>query len=191
MQALLADAQAHGALLALHTRMVGAELGPPAVHVSVPSNGASSSNDRGSRSSTRAVGGMPLKVLHLETIAGGPTASGDVLGDTTAAGGAGAGGAGGSGSGNGSARGVGCGPERWSSAAVERSLLRARWVVNAAGLHARRVAASVAGLPLGAVPKVWLAKVRARFGGELHKERLSALDVARECELRVRLHPRH
>ncbi len=163
MQALLADAQAHGALLALHTRMVGAELGPAPVHVcsgegATRSNSGSSEVD--SAKSVHARAGVPVKVLHLETIAAaGGSAPGD--GKEAATGAGGDGGAAGGGSSSSSTRGLGCGPERWSAPAAERSVLRARWVVNAAGLHARRVAASVAGVPPGSVPKVWLAKVRA------------------------------
>jgi hypothetical protein len=48
--------------------------------------------------------------------------------------------------------------------------LRTRWLVNAAGLHAQRVAASLAGVPRASIPRLYLAK--ASLGRPIASSRL-------------------
>ncbi|PNW73822.1 hypothetical protein CHLRE_13g574150v5 [Chlamydomonas reinhardtii] len=140
MAALLADAEAHGAVLALNTRVAGGWVDPlphtaTAGGTNSPGSSSGGSNDSSSSSSSSSSsnskgntpGPVARKVLELHTRA------------PSAPGGGGA-------------------PAAPGGAEVEVSHLRARWVVNAAGLHAMRVAATMVGLPRSAIPRLYLAK---------------------------------
>ncbi|KAG2438993.1 hypothetical protein HYH02_010784 [Chlamydomonas schloesseri] len=127
MAALLADAEAHGAVLALNTRVVGGWKEPLPQTAAAGAASCSGSSNNGSAGSGSARGPVPRKVLELHTRAP-PAAGGDAC--TVAHGGS----------------------------EVEVSRLRARWVVNAAGLHAVRVASTMAGLPRSSIPRLHLAK---------------------------------
>ncbi|KXZ49342.1 hypothetical protein GPECTOR_22g936 [Gonium pectorale] len=130
MAALLADAEAAGAVLALHTRVAAARVMEPP-HTLTLSTAAGGGG-----------GGVPYKVLELHTLdpasalAAPPDASAGSAGWGMPAAAASAAPAG----------------------AVSVSRLRARWVVNAAGLHAVALAGRVAGLAAGSVPQLYLAK---------------------------------
>ncbi|GIL79165.1 hypothetical protein Vretifemale_8542 [Volvox reticuliferus] len=117
MAALLADAEAHGAVLALNTRLRGGWLEQAPLTI-----GAQPSPSP-----------TPYKVLEL---------SSQVLAATGAN----------------SATASASGGLAEANGPVEVSRLRTRWVVNAAGLHAMRVASSIAGLPRSSIPRLHLAK---------------------------------
>ncbi|KAG2500642.1 hypothetical protein HYH03_001409 [Edaphochlamys debaryana] len=176
MAALLADAEAHGAVLALHTRVtaVRTQHAPHAL-ASSPSSASTSARSPASASTSTPAASDPdpapaqaparssqsvsYKLLDLETHTPPPEGEGSGAGTPTSASlpvpGPGLGTSPDSGSGPAAES---CSRSGSGSGQVERSTLRARWVVNAAGLHAQRLAAAVQGLPRSSIPPLYLAK---------------------------------
>lgn len=155
MEALLADAQTHGAILALNTHVAGGwvekgirvlveKAAPTPITTAAATTSISNASGPDPTESAPsaafvpvpvlAAGSVPYKILELHSLAqhdGGGGGGGNTSSSMSAP----------------------------PPPVMEVSRLRARWVVNAAGLHAVRLAAKITGLSRLSIPRMHLAKV--------------------------------